>query len=127
MRNGSKVWYCIRTSPHNAEVSTFDEPQEFVLRPYNRSIGGKSMTIQPKNGFTDRMEYGETTSATQRAILQPYLAWYGTFNVGDRFYLDGATPNENDGEYGENANYEVEYVAYQNEVIELSLKKIVNT
>ena len=125
MKMGEKIWWCKRTSPDNAEVDTYDKPEEFTLKLPNY-ISPISITVQPKNGFTDRLAYGETTSKDQRIILTPYDYWYGKFKEGDLFYLDGEKPNEDEEYYGQNANYEVEFVGNQNEAIELSVKKIID-
>lgn len=126
MRNGEKIWYCLRTSDDNAEVDTFAEPvMEIVRMP--SVFNPISITVQPKNGFTDRLPYGETTNKDQRIMLTPYQYWHNKFKVGDLFYLDGQEPNLEEEEYfGQNANYQVELVANQNEAIELSVKKIID-
>lgn len=125
MRIGSKIWYCHRITERNAEVETFEKPIQETLRMPN-VFNRVSITIQPKNGFTDRLSEGETTQSGQRVILRPYDYWYGKFNVGDLFYLDGAKPNEDEEYYGQDANYMVENVANQNLAIELSLKRIID-
>lgn len=125
MRNGDNIWYCHRVTKENAEIEEFDAPIKDTLRMPNivSSIG---ITVQPKNGFTDRLAEGETTQSTQRVILQPYTYWDGKFKIGDLFYIDGAEPSANEDYYGQNANYMVENVAKQNLAIELSLKKIID-
>ena len=125
MRNGEKIWYCIRTSGDDAEEETFAEPQEEMVRLPN-VFNPTSISVQPKNGYTDRLAYGETVSDDQRIILTPYSFWVGKFKIGDRFYLNGANPVYEEIN-GENANYYVEFVGKQNEAIELSVKKIINT
>ena len=84
------------------------------------------ITCQPRNGFTDYFEYGETTNSDQRIICQPYAYWVYKFNKGDIFYLDGAKPTSDEEYNGQNANYYVEFVGKQNEAIVLSLKQIKN-
>lgn len=125
MRNGEKIWYCMRTSRDDAEVNTYMKPIEETVRMAN-IFNPVSITVQPKNGFTDRMAYGETTSKDQRIVLTPYTLWHGRFKEGDLFYLDGEKPSSSEEYYGQNANYMVESVANQNEAIELSVKKIIN-
>ena len=124
MRNGEIIWCCSRISEDNAEVDEFSEAKSFMLRPQTvfNPIG---ITCQSKNGFSDRLSYGETTSSNQRIMLYPYVFWKGKFKVGDRFYINGAEP-KNEKYNGENANYYVEFVNYQNEAVELSLKQIKN-
>lgn len=125
MRNGEKIWYCSRTGDDNAEVDTFAEPvMEIVRMP--SVFNPISITVQPKNGFTDRLPYGETTNKDQRIILTPYTYWHKKFKEGDVFYLDGQKPSEDEEYFGQNANYQVELVANQNEAIELSVKKIID-
>lgn len=124
MRNGEKIWYCLRTSNNNAEVDTYNEPVEETLR-FPNVFDPTSIVVQPKNGFTDRLPYGETTNKDQRIILTPYSYWDGKFKEGDLFYLDGAKPMEDDEFNGQSANYFVDSVARQNEAIELSVKKII--
>ena len=125
MRIGSKIWYCHRIAEQNAEVETFEKPIEETLRMQN-VFNRISITIMPKNGFTDRLSEGETTQSGQRVILRPSDYWEGKFKVGDLFYLDGAKPNKDEEYYGQDANYMVENVANQNLVIELSLKRIID-
>lgn len=125
MRNGEKIWYCSRISDENAEVEIFAEAVELTLQ-FPRVFSPMGITVQPKNGFTDRMSYGETTSSDQRIMLTPYTLWDGKFKVGDVFYLDGQKPNETEEYYGQDANYQVDFVARQNEAIEVSVKKIIN-
>lgn len=125
MRNGEKIWFCLRTSEDDAEIDTYDSPvQEIVRMPSIFNPVG--ISVQPKNGFTDRMAYGETTSKDQRILLTPYQIWHGKFREGDLFYLDGECPRENESFNGEYANYRVDSVANQNEAIELTVKKIIN-
>lgn len=125
MKIGEKIWYCLRTSQGNAEYDTYDEPKmEIVRMPSIFNLCG--ITVQPMNGFTDRMSYGETTSKDQRIILMPYEMWHGKFKEGDLFYLDGQEPQNDEDYYGQNANYYVDSVANQNRAIELVVKKIIN-
>ena len=125
MKLGSKMWYCHRITERNAEVETFEKPIKETWR-LPSVFDRVSITIMPKNGFTDRLPEGETSQGGQRVILRPYNYWYGKFKEGDLFYLDGAKPSENEEYYGQDANYMVENVAGQNEIIELSLKRIID-
>lgn len=124
MRNGEKIWYCNRISLDNAETVEYSKPVEERLRHAN-VFNPISITVQPKNGFTDRYVYGETISKEQRIILTPYRYWADKFKEGDKFYLDGAKPSDEELFYGEFANYQVDSVAKQSEGIELSVKKII--
>lgn len=125
MRNGEKIWWCKRVYEENEETPTYEKPKEFILRnptPFS-PIG---ITCQPKNGFTDFFNYGETTNSDQRIVLQPYAYWVDKFKKGDVFYLDGAKPKPEEENYGETANYSLEFVAKQNEAIVLALEQIRN-
>ena len=125
MRNGEKIWWCKRVYEENEETPTYEKPQEFILRnptPFS-PIG---ITCQPKNGFTDYFNYGETTNSDQIIVCQPYLYWKNKFSKGDVFYLDGAKPKSDEENYGETANYSVEFVGMQNEAIVLALEQIRN-
>lgn len=125
MKMGSKIWWCKRVYVENEETPRYEKPQEFVSRPPTPfcPIG---ITVQPRTGFTDYFNYGETTNSDQRIVLTPYDYWYGKFNKGDLFYLDGAMPNDEEESYGQDANYYVEFVANQNSGLVLSLKQIRN-
>ena len=126
MREGEKIWYCVRTSDENAEVDTYAEPVEETVR-MPRVFSPISLTVQPKDGFTDRFAYGETTSKDQRIILTPYSYWKDKFHEGDLFYLCGKEPNaENEEFYGQEANYMIEAVLQRQNSIELSAKKIIS-
>lgn len=124
MRNGEKIWFCHRISLDNAETVKYSEPIEERLR-LPSVFSPISITVQPKNGFTDRYPYGETTIKEQRIILTPYRYWVDKFKEGDKFYLDGAKPTAEERFNGDFANYQVDNVANQNEGIELSVKKII--
>ena len=125
MRNGEKIWHCKRLSKENAEVSVWDKPHEHILRMPS-AFSPIGITVQPKTGFTDYFDYGETTNSDQRIVLQPYAYWVKKFKKGDVFYLDGANPSSDEEYYGQNANYYVEFVGKQNEGVVLSLKQIKN-
>lgn len=125
MRNGERIWCCKRLYQENEETPTYEKPQDFILRSPT-PFSPLGITCQPRNGFTDYFEYGETTNSDQRIICQPYAYWVDKFNKGDIFYLDGAKPTSDEEYYGQNANYYVEFVGKQNEAIVLSLKQIKN-
>ena len=84
------------------------------------------ITCQPRNGFTDYLEYGETTNSDQRIVCRPYAYWVDKFSKGDIFYIDGAKPSVYEEYNGQNANYYAEFVANQNEAVVVSLKQIKN-
>ena len=124
MRNEEKIWYCLRDDKANSEMDEYLAPKELILRMPS-IFSPVSITVQPLNGFTDRMAYGETTSKYQRIVLTPYQYWYGKFKEGDLFYLDGQSPQDDEQYYGEYANYVVDNVANQNQSIEVTVKKII--
>lgn len=123
MKYGSKIWWCKRFYVENEETPHYEKPQEFITRPHTL-MSPIGISVMPKNGFTDYLDYGETTNSDQRIVLTPYDYWCGKFSKGDLFYLDGAVPNDNEQTYGQDANYYVEFVANQNVVVVLSLKQI---
>ena len=125
MRYGSKIWWCKRLYVENEETPRYEKPKEFITRPHTifSPIG---MTVMPKTGYTDYFDYGETTNSDQRIVLTPYDYWFGKFKEGDVFYLYGSMPSAKEENYGQDANYYVEFVANQNEGIVLSLKQIKN-
>ena len=125
MRNGEKIWFCERVYQENEETPTYKAPIEFTLR-FPTAFSPIGITCQPRNGFTDYFEYGETTNSDQRIVLQPYAYWVEKFKEGDVFYLDGTKPKSEEEYYGQNANYYVEFVGKQNEAVVLSLKQIKN-
>lgn len=123
MRVGEKVYYCHRIQESNSTIDRYEKAQEETIR-FPNIFNPISFIVNAKNGYTDRLEYGETQTKGQRITLTPYEYWVGKFKIGDIFYLDGAKPSENEAYNGENANYYVEDVSNQNLMIELSLKKI---
>ena len=125
MKYGSKLWWCKRINAENEETPQYEKPQEFTTRPHT-FMSPIGITVMPKTGYTDYFNYGETTNSDQRIVLTPYDYWYGKFNKGDLFYLDGAMPNAEEEYYGQDANYYVEFVANQNAGLVLSLKQIKN-
>lgn len=121
MRVGEKIWHCKRISKSNAEFPEFELPYKITTR-----LG--YLTVQPstraysENGL---FPYGEDIKQYQTIIAQPYEKWYQVFSEGDRLYLDGKTPSEEDLEdiYAENANYIVDSVRNQNRAICIIVKK----
>lgn len=125
MKYGSKIWCCKRLYVENEETPRYEKPIEFITRPHTL-MSPIGITVIPKTGGTDYLDYGETTNSDQRIVLTPYDYWYGKFKEGDVFYLDGAMPSVDEETYGQDANYYVEFVANQNAGIVLSLKQIKN-
>lgn len=125
MRYGSKIWWCKRLYVENEETPRYENPKEFITRPHT-TFSPIGITVIPKTGATEYLPYGETTNSEQRIVLTPYDYWFGKFNEGDLFYLDGAMPSTDEETYGQNANYYVDFVSNQNAGIVLSLKQIKN-
>lgn len=103
MRVGDKFWHCKRISEENAEIAQFELPKEITTR-------FMSITVQPSESvFSELAQYGENVKDYRLIIAQPYSKWKGVFNSGDRLYLDGRIPTDEDlaDEYADNANYEV--------------------
>ena len=123
MKNGSRVWYCKRTSEDGAEFETFAKPVEYVLR-----FG--FLTIQPMSGYNNVIEFGESVGRTWNAIGQPYDYWFNRIQEGDRFYVDGAEPNIPDDEqepedgWGYDANAKVTSVRPQNIAVRFILTRV---
>lgn len=119
MKVGEKIWHCKRTQKKNAGYSIFELPQEYTTR-----FG--YITVQPSgSSYSELAEYGEEVKNYRTAIAQPYEKWNGVFDEGDRAYLDGKIPSEEDLEdmYAENANYIVDSVQPQNKAIRIIFKK----
>lgn len=123
MRNGDLVWYCKRTSPDGSRIETFDRPVQFRL-----ALG--HLTIQPSSGYDSVVEFGENIKKMWNCIAQPYGKWFGMIREGDRFYVDGATPNvpadgsEPDDGWGYDANARVYSVRPQNIALRFILQRI---
>lgn len=119
MKVGEKIWHCKRLRKINAEISEFELPKEYTTRL-------RFITVQPLgNGDTNLLPQGEDINKYQKIIAQPYKKWYGIFKEGDRLFLDGKIPNEEDLEdmYAERANYFVYNVGNQNEAIRILAEK----
>lgn len=115
MRFGEKIYYRNKLDKPQGIIE-YSAPQEVTLQP-NRC------SVMPASGYTATQEFGANKKDYQTAIFQPYQKWKGVFKEKDIFYIEGATPldEENDGEC---ANYVVDNVAEQNEVVRLTLKRI---
>lgn len=119
MRVGELIWHCKRVPKRNAEIPEFELPYEITTR-----LG--YLTVQPSgSAYNELVEYGEDIKQYQTIIAQPYERWYQVFSEGDRLYLDGKIPNEEDLDdiYAENANYIVDSVRNQNRAIRIVVKK----
>lgn len=119
MKVGEKIWHCKRLHIPNAEIDEFELPYEIKTR-----LG--YFTVQPSgSSYSELNEYGEDVKNYRTAIAQPYAKWVGVFDEGDKAYLDGKIPSENDlvDVYAENANYIVDSVQPQNKAIRIIFKK----
>ena len=123
MRNGDKVWHCRRISADGSDLELFDKPVEYTLAL-------RHLTIQPSSGYDNVMEFGEKISKMWNCIGQPYDFWIGKIQEGDRFYVDGETPNipedgsEPEDGWGMDANARVYSVRPQNVAVRFILEKI---
>lgn len=123
MKNGSKIYFCKRTSQPHDDIETFAAPVEYTLKPMY-------LTIQPASGFMDNQAFGEFTDITNKGIASPYTRWYGVFTEGDRLYLekvpDGYSTNTEPAEgWGYDADAQIIAVKPQNKVIALTIRNIV--
>lgn len=119
MRVGEKIWHCKRVPKRNAEIPEFELPYGITTR-----LG--YLTVQPSgSAYSELVEHGEDVKQYQTIIAQPYEKWYQVFSEGDRLYLDGKIPSEEDLDdiYAENANYIVDSVRNQNRAIRVVVKK----
>lgn len=116
--SGGLIWHCKRVPKRNAEIPEFELPYEITTR-----LG--YLSVQPSSGSADLAEFGENIKQYQNIMAQPYERWYQVFSEGDRLYLDGKIPNEEDLDdiYAENANYIVDSVRNQNRAIRVVVKK----
>lgn len=119
MRVGDSFWHCKRINGDNEEYSLYELPKEYKTRFHY-------ITVQPVgSAYRDLVEYGEHIKDYRVAIAQPFSKWDGVFNSGDRVYLDGKKPNDEDmlDDSAENANYEVDNVEPQNLAIRITFKR----
>ena len=101
MRVGDSFWHCKRIIESNSEIAHFEPPKEIKTK-------FRDITIQPSgSSHSELAAYGENIKDYRLAIAQPYSKWKGVFKSGDRLYLDGRKPTEEDDLGAENANYEV--------------------
>ena len=120
MRVGEKVWYATRLDIKNAEIATFDNPQEIITR-FNY------FTVMPavNRGFLEILKYGEDLDSTWTAIANA-MAFQGKIKVGDLFWLDGEKPIPAlETEYGNGATATavVKNVSYVNNTISITLTR----
>lgn len=93
------------------EITLYDIPKKYRFN------------IQPVSGTSDIQEFGEHANKMKVAVITNRKKYDGKFKEFDCAYLDGATP---DGETinGENANYRVYAVQYQNVAIRIFFIKL---
>ncbi|MCM1440073.1 MAG: hypothetical protein NC131_12855 [Roseburia sp.] len=119
MRVGDSFWHCKRIDEDNSEYSLYELPKEHKTR-------FRCATVQPMGSlYRDLAEYGENVKDYRVIIVQPALKWDGVFNSGDRMFLDGRKPTEEDmlDDSAENANYEVEDAVPYNLTIHVICKR----
>lgn len=78
--------------------------------------------VQPLNGSTDIMGYGQDAQQIQRATIN-FEKYFGIFEVDDLAYLDGVTPKDETNN-GERANYRIDAVLNQNKIIAIYFEKL---
>lgn len=116
MRFGQKIYWCKKLKSPTG-MQRYESPVEITLVPGRFSIG-------PANGYSALVQFGDKISQYQQIICQPYDMWFKKFSIGDKFYADGLKPCKEENSYGEMANYVVDAVYNQNEVIRIILKGI---
>lgn len=113
MKFGETIYYCKKKEG----VEKYDKPIPIVLqRNY--------FSLMPTSSYEDIMIYGSDVSKRYTAYAN-YRIWGKTFNEGDRLYVDGLKPNEQD-EYGEGANAVIDGVLYDNHFVKVRIKKLVS-
>lgn len=123
MKNGLKVWHCQRISEDGSKLEKFSKPVEYTLAL-------KFLTIQPSSGYDNVVEFGEKLSKMWNAMGQPYDFWADKVKEGDRFYVDGVTPNiptdgsEPEDGWGYDANARIYSVRPQNLAVRFILERI---
>jgi hypothetical protein len=116
MRFGEKIYICKKKS-NFGDLQEYERAKEYTLRR-------NYLSVQPTKGYFETSTYGKDITKYQTMICQPYSAWYGILSEGDLVYADGKSPTENEEFYGQDANYIVDGVFNQNEVIKIVLKRV---
>ena len=115
MKLGDTIYYCKKKKDR---VEEYEQPIAITLR-FNH------FTLMPASEYNDVAVYGEDVVSRYRAFAN-YSIWGKKFETGDKLYIDGATP-DNDDEYGKTANAEITAVLYQNLFVRLEIKKLTQT
>ena len=86
-----------------------------------------TIKIQNKNTVKDinTMPVNELNKMNVRELMMKYTSIDMPIKENDLAYLDGATP-ENEEIYGDNANYRVDSVRYQNKKVAIYFEKLPN-
>lgn len=119
MKVGDSFWHCKRIVEDNAETTRYELPKEYTTKLLD-------ITVQPMGSlYRDLEQYGENVKDYRRIVAQPARKWKDVFNKGDRFYLDGRVPTEEDmlDDSAENANYEAEDAPPYNVTIHVICKR----
>lgn len=118
MRVGDSVWHASRQEIPNATQATYDEPNEIVTR-FNY------LTVMAASGYVQVMKYGEDVNNTWNVVANQ-RAFENKIKVGDLFWVDGHSPNEEiESKYGfgSSANAVVVAVGKGNVSMEITLKR----
>ena len=81
-----------------------------------------NFNVQPLSGQADALEFGSNISQMQRAVID-YNTYFGSFNEGDKAYLDGKTPT-GEPSNGKFANYLISSVRNQRKRIIIIFKRL---
>lgn len=86
-----------------------------------------TIKIRNKNTVKDinTMPVNELNKIRVRELMMKYTSIDMPIKENDLAYLDGTTP-ENEGIYGDNANYRVDSVRYQNKKVAIYFEKLPN-
>lgn len=112
MKLGDTIYYCKKVK---GKVEEYEAPIPITLR-FNY------FTLMPASEYNDVAVYGEDIVSRYRAMAN-FSIWGLKFDVGDKFYIDYAKPDNNE-EYGKTANAEITAVLYQNLFVRLEIKKL---
>lgn len=104
-----------------------DKDGEVLIDEYGKVLYSKPIkyrfNVQPLNGSSDIMGYGQKAMQMQRAIVDS-KTYFGVFEEDDLAYLDGIT-SKGETINGEKANYRIDAVLNQNKVIVIYFEKLI--
>lgn len=96
----------IVTNSKGQDIPTYSNPVRYLFN------------VQPANGNSDIIEYGERISKIFKAIIS--IRYKNKFKEGDIAYLDGVVPNKERNNY----NYKIVSVRNQNKRIAIYFERI---